>query len=147
MEITRKSLDEFRKDFKEAMASLEEKYDVTVKLGSISFDENEFTSRMAVKNSRDPEKIARNDFDANVWKYEHLGFTTGMYKRIFIGGDGLRYAVTGFNTRAKKRAIHMIRVGDGKHFTAPEGFVREIIDEIYVENLAETSVVSDPEKV
>ena len=96
---------------------------------------------MEVKNSRDPETIARNDFDANVWKYEHLGFREGMFKRIFIGADGQRYAVTGFNTRAKKRAIQMTRVSDGAKFASPERFVREITDEFYVENLAKDLII------
>ena len=140
MKISRESLREFREDFMAAMAPLEEKYDVTVMLGAISFNADEFSSKMEVKNSRDPEIIAKNDFDANVWKYEHLGFHEGMYKRIFIGADGQRYAVTGFNTRAKKRAILMIRVSDGARFATSESFVREITDDIYVENLAEITV-------
>ena len=140
MKISRESLREFREDFMAAMAPLEEKYDVTVMLGAISFNADEFSSKMEVKNSRDPEIIAKNDFDANVWKYEHLGFHEGMYKRIFIGADGQRYAVTGFNTRAKKRAILMIRVSDGARFATSESFVREITDDIYVDNLAEITV-------
>lgn len=145
MKISRGTLMEFRKDFKAAVASLEEKYDVTVLLGSISYNEDGFSSRMEVKNSRDPEIIAKNDFDANVWKYEHLGFHEGMYKRIFIGADGQRYAVTGFNTRAKKRAILMTRVSDGAKFATSESFVREITNDIYAENLAEIVVEVDDE--
>ena len=136
MIISRESLSEFRKDFKAAMAALEEKYDVTVSIGSITYTPDRFSTKMEVKNSRDPETIARNDFDANVWKYEHLGFREGMYNRIFIGADGQRYAVTGFNTRAKRRAIQMTRVSDGARFASPEGFVREITEELSVENLA-----------
>ncbi len=137
MKITNGALTEFCRDFMAAVASLEEKYDVTVLLGPISYNADGFSSRMEVKNSRDPETIARNDFDANVWKYEHLGFREGMYKRIFIGADGQRYAVTGFNTRAKRRAIFVTRVSDGQKFTTNESFVREITNEVYAENLAE----------
>ena len=66
MKISKGSLMGFRKDFKEAMASLEEKYDITVLLGSMTYNADGFSSRLEVKNSRDPEIIARNDFDANV---------------------------------------------------------------------------------
>lgn len=128
MKISRETLREFREDFMAAIAPLEDKYDVTVKLGYISFNADEFSSKM------------RNDFDANVWKYEHLGGREGMYKRVFTGADGHRYAITGFNTRAKKRAILMIRVIDGVRFATSEGFVREVTDEIYAENLAEVVV-------
>ena len=138
MKITRDTLAEFRKDFKEAMAPLEEKYDVTVLLNSITYTADMFSSKLEVKNSRDPEYIAQVDFDYNVWKYEHLGFREGMYKRIFIGADGNRYAITGFNTRAKKRALHMIRVSDGLRCAAPESFVREITNDLYAENLADS---------
>ena len=138
MKITRDTLAEFRKDFKEAMAPLEEKYDVTVLLNSITYTADMFSSKLEVKNSRDPEYIAQVDFDYNVWKYEHLGFREGMYKRIFIGADGNRYAITGFNTRAKKRTLHMIRVSDGLRCAAPESFVREITNDLYAENLADS---------
>ncbi len=141
MKITRESLTELRKDFMAAMAPLEEKYDITVKIGSITYNPDMFSSKMEVRNSRDPETIARNGFDANVWKYEHLGFREGMFKRIFIGADGQRYAVSGFNTRAKKRAIKMTRVSDGAKFAAPERFVREITNEFYVENRAKDLII------
>ncbi|WP_026498966.1 hypothetical protein [Butyrivibrio sp. WCD2001] len=91
MEINKNTLTEFRRDFKEAVASLEEKYDVTISLGSISYSENDFTSKLTVNNGHDKDDIAQREFDRDVWKYAHLGLGKGMYKRIFVGLDGNKY--------------------------------------------------------
>ena len=88
MNITPAELDAFTKDFNLAVEWLQEKYDVTISLGSITYTENQFTSKMTVDNSRDPESIDRANFDMNVWRYAHLGLAKGMYNRVFIGADG-----------------------------------------------------------
>ena len=64
-----------------------------------------------------------------------------MYKRIIIGADGQRYAVIGFNPRAKKRAILIKRVSDGANFATSESFVREITNEIYAEIVVSETVI------
>ena len=137
MKISRESLRSFREDFRSAVSELEEKYGVTIQLGNISYDESMFSARLEVKNSRDPEEIAEKDFDRDVWKYEHLGFREGMYKRVFIGADGDQYTIVGFNTRASKSALHIVRVRDGRRFAAREGFVKRVTDEVYTTNLSE----------
>ena len=131
MKITRETLRDFTHDFKEAMAPLEEKYDASITIGTISFTADMFSTKLEVKGSRDPDINGSTDFDYNVWKYEHLGFREGMYKRIIIGADGNRYAVIGFNTRAKKSPIIMIRVTDGARVRAGVGFIKEITEETF----------------
>ena len=42
MMITSNNLDAFRNDFNKAMADLQEKYDVTISLGNITFEEERF---------------------------------------------------------------------------------------------------------
>ena len=102
MNINPSTLRNFRRDFAEAMAALQEKYDVTISIGNISYNPNEFYTRLTIKNGRDKDMIARADFDRDVWRYEHLGLSEGMYNRIFIGRDGKTYALKGFNTRSPK---------------------------------------------
>ena len=135
MNINPSELEKFRKDFLDIVAPLQDKYDVTITLGNITYDEHEFSSRLSVKNGRDSEEIERHDFDANVWKFEHLGFRPGMYRRVFIGTNGGRFAIIGFNTRAKKYPLTIVDITDGSVKRAPEGFVREIVNEYYVENI------------
>lgn len=114
---------------------MQDKYDVTISLGNITYSEHDFSSKLTVKNGRDSEEIERHDFDMNVWKFEHLGFRPGMYRRVFIGANGGRFAIIGFNTKAKKFPLIVADITDGSVKRAPEGFVREIVNEYYVENI------------
>ena len=139
MNINPNELDRFRKDFTEAMADLQDKYDITISLGSISYDADEFSAKMTVKNGRDKEEIERKDFDRDVWRFEYLGFQPGMYRRIFVGASGDRFAIAGFNTRSKKYPLHIIDVRDGSIHRAGPGFVKEIMNEYYVPNALNTT--------
>lgn len=132
MEITNASLDAFIKDFRSSVADLERKYEVTISLGRITYEEERFTTKMTVINGLDPEEVARAAFDADVWKYEHLGLTQGMYNRLFIAVNGKRYAIHGFNTRAPKYPLKVIDVTTGEHRRAGEGFIRRIEDGTYI---------------
>ena len=134
MEINKNTLTEFRRDFKEAVAGLEEKYGVTISLGSISYSENDFTSKLTVNNGHDKDDIAQREFDRDVWKYAHLGLGKGMYKRIFIGLDGNRYAILGFNTKAPKYPLIIRNIRESTVVRAPEGFIKELTNEYYAEN-------------
>ena len=133
MEMTNENLKSFRKDFSEAMKSLEEKYQVTVSLGRITYDADVFSAKVTVTNGRDPEEVARSAFDSAVWKYEHLGLYPGMYNRVFIGTDGKKYAIRGFRTQAKKWPIEMLCISDGEIRVCNEQFIREFLDEYYTD--------------
>lgn len=133
MEINNSNLYAFRDDFEQAMLSLQEKYDVTITMGRITYGDERFSAKITVVNGRDPEVVARNQFDADVWRFEHIGLEPGMYNRIFIAEDGKRYAIHGFNLKAKKWPIKTIRVSDGEPIVCNEYFIKEILDEYYTE--------------
>ncbi len=136
MEINNDSLKEFRADFKEAMKTLEEKYDVTIRLGGITYYTNHFQSTLTVDNGRDPEKIAENRFDEDVLDYPETGLRPGMYRQIFVGNNGRKYATLGFRKNAKKYPIQMIDIRTGERRKATTWFVKEILNEKYMDNLA-----------
>ena len=133
MDIDGKMVDAFRADFKEAMKALQEKYDVTISLGRISYSEERFSEKLTVTKGLDPEEAARSAFDADVWKFAHLGLEPGMYNRVFIGEDGKRYAIRGFNTRARKWPIKMTRVSDGENRVCNDRFIKGFLDEYYID--------------
>lgn len=133
MEINSNNLDAFRADFKQAMQALQEKYDVTISLGRITYTQERFSGKLTVTNGQDPEEAARNAFYADVWKYDYLGLRPGMYNRVFIGKDGKRYAIQGFNTRARKWPIKMKRISDGESRACNDRFIKEFLDEYYVD--------------
>ena len=133
MNINSSELDKFKEDFEVAMVSLQEKYDVTITLGPITYYKNDFSASLTVDNGRDPEEIRCRRFNRNVWKYKSLGFEEGMYRRIFIADDEKRYAILGFNTKAKKYPLVIADIETGESFKATTGFVRQIVNEFYIE--------------
>ena len=139
MKINSSTISSFIKDFNSAMADLQDKYDVTISLGKVSYDSDEFTTKLSVKNGQNPLEIAKADFDRDVWKYRHLGLEPGMYGRIFLGNDGMRYAVLGFNTRASKYPIHTLQLDSHTKMRCSEHLIREWEDTYYIGNGIEES--------
>ena len=135
MEINDKNLRAFRNDFMKAVEALEEQYDVSISMGNITYEEERFTAKITVNKGRDPEEIARAEFDANVWKFAHLGLAPGMYRRVFIGYTGERYALIGLNTRAPKYPLIIARISDGEVSRAGERFIKTLLNEYYQESV------------
>ena len=133
MIITGEMVDDFRKDFNQAMIALQKKYDVTISLGYITYDQTSFTGRLSVYSGQDKEDVAIAKFDANVWKFADIGLKPGMYKRIFIGLDGERYELLGLNARASKNQMDIIHLETGKRYAAGRGFLKELTDSYYAE--------------
>lgn len=134
MDITDSNLWLFEKDFMEAVISLEKKYDVTISLGRITYNENQFYTKMTVENGRDPDLIAEHNFDNEVWKYADIGLKKGMYRQLFLNRNGEKFAILGFIPNAKKYPLHVVRFSDGTHFKVPKSFIKEIIPGKYYEN-------------
>ena len=139
MDINGNTLDAFRADLKAALSPLQDKYGVTISFGRITYNDEQFSGKLTVVNGQDPDEVERNRFDADVWKYGHLGLKKGMFNRIFIGLDGDRYAIQGFNTRSSKYPIENIRVSNGERRRCGEGFIKELLPEYYIN--AEMSVL------
>lgn len=96
MEISGKTLDEFRKDFNDVMSVLQDKYDVSISLGPITYAEERFSAKLSET-----------------------------------------YAIVGFNTRAPRYPLEIIQISDGSRRKAGEGFIKELLNEYYVENLSQ----------
>jgi len=133
MTFNEETVDNFRKDFEQAMVALQEKYQISISLGVITYYADRFTARLSVYNSQDEEDIAIAKFDANVWKFRDLGLEPGMYKRIFIGRDGERYALIGLNARATKNHLDIIHLDTGTRYSAGKGFLQKLTDSYYAE--------------
>lgn len=134
MDINSDSLRAFRADLKLALAPLREKYGVDIDVGNITYYQTHFSMRLTVTNGTDPDEVARNRFDAAVWKYKYLGLEEGMFNRIFIAEDGERYALRGFNTRARKYPIKIMRVSDGEDRVCNDQFIVKLLNEYYYDS-------------
>ena len=65
MNVTPEFLDDFRREFDEAVETLCEKYGISMKLGRITYEHERFSATLSVNMTRDPEDIARANFDAD----------------------------------------------------------------------------------
>ena len=135
MIVTPEFLDDFREDFNKAVEALREKYDISILLGRITYSDERFSATLNVNMSRDPEDITRADFDAEAWKFRDIGITEGMYKRIFIGRDGKKYAIVGLKPRSYKAPLRFVDVEDGKRYKSDKKFIKEWSNSYYAEVL------------
>lgn len=134
MKITPDTLTDFVLDFDKAVNDLEKKYGVTISLGKITYEKDRFYTKMMVNNSQDPEKIAEQNFDAEVWKYDDIGLKPGMYRQMFLSPSGEKFAILGFDPNARKYPLRVVRFAAGKYFRAPKSIIKEIIPGKYIEN-------------
>lgn len=131
MNINDKTLHEFGNDLREALAPLQEKYGVTISFGNINYTQERFTTKLTITNGQSQDEAERSAFDADVWKYGHLGLERGMFNRIFLTPDGQRMAIRGFNTRSPKYPIIALRLSDGQKLRCSEGRIAALTDEYY----------------
>lgn len=99
MNINKESLKEFRKDLDEIIKPLEEKYGVTIDLGSISFSDIEFSTKINVKNNEiNGKSVEQYEFE----KVCHLyGFKPEDYGKEFKQKDET-FKFVGFNINSPK---------------------------------------------
>jgi hypothetical protein len=134
MNINNKTLHEFGNDLRDALAPLEDKYGVTIRFGNISYTEERFTTKLTVTNGQNIEDVERCSFDADVWKFGHLGLERGMFNRVFLTPDGQKLAIRGFNTRSSKYPIIALRISDGQRLRCAPDHIAQLTDEYYQPN-------------
>lgn len=134
MNINNKTLHDFGNDLRDALAPLEDKYGVTIRFGNISYTEERFTTKLTVTNGQNIEDVERSSFDADVWKFGHLGLERGMFNRIFLTPDGQKMAIRGFNTRSPKYPIIALRISDGQRLRCAPDHIAQLTDEYYQPN-------------
>lgn len=131
MNINDKTLHDFGADLQAALAPLQEKYGVTIRFGNINYTQERFTTKLTVTNGQSQDEAEQNAFDADVWRYAHLGLEWGMFNRIFLTPDGQRMALRGFNTRSPKYPIIALRLSDGQRLRCAEKHIAKLTDEYY----------------
>lgn len=122
--MDRDTAKEFRKDFKTAMASLEEKYNARITLGSISFSSNSLRSKFEfVEHPENGKTIEEVEFAKVAPRY---GLTGEDYGRLFVS-NGETYILTGLNPRAPKYPIigTMLRNASKRY-----KFTRKVLDNL-----------------
>ena len=113
MDITSKSIDVFRADFKKAVADLETKYDVKIELGGTSYSKAEMHFKTTIKNNTvDGVDFAEAEFSKLAFMY---GFEPKDYNKVVKLGKE-EFNLVGFNRKARKNTCMIKRVSDGADY-------------------------------
>jgi hypothetical protein len=104
----------FRADFQKAIEELEKKYELSIKLGNISYDNTGFNAKIAVVKTDSKEDYKKLDFDKYCYAF---GFSPEHYRQTFVA-SGRKFALVGFNPKAPKNGC-LIEGEDGSVYRSP----------------------------
>ena len=112
----KEKLDLFRKDFNEQMNVLEEKHDVTIKLGTLRYDDTsaKATLELKLKTDASGKPIAQIEFE-NVC--ELYGLTPEHYGKTIIR-NGVEYKLVAIEPKNYKKPIIIEDVKAGVRYKA-----------------------------
>ena len=106
MEITRQSLEAFRKDFKSAVKDLEAQYGIKVDLGNITYDSTMFRTKMTVtkrnenvvvpSDNASPTELIGRTISLKGEKYEVVDYKPSRpkYPMVIKNARGTRYKLS-----------------------------------------------------
>jgi hypothetical protein len=117
--ITRPGLKEIRKDLTADLEKFFAERGLSVDLGSFSFDEDHFTTKMTV-NAGSKSDAKQKAFVKNAFMY---GLKADDYGKTFMS-NGEEFRISGIKSRAKKYPITADRVRDGQSYKFPASLVK-----------------------
>lgn len=124
MKMNKTTLPQFRKDFAKAVTALEAQYGVKIRLGNITYNTNDFHTRLEVKNVGTDETSSKELWEAEkkraYWKNTLVDKVE--YDKWYLGNDGRNYKVIGFNTTRPKNILRIVN-GLGQEYSCPLGFL------------------------
>jgi len=110
MKMTKTKLREFRTDFEKSVSNLEKQYGISIKLGSISYTDNQFSSKMTCidqSESTQGEVVTKEALDFAKYCYRYglrpsdLGRTvetpSGDFTIIGLKPSATKYPILGKN--------------------------------------------------
>jgi len=118
--MTKQECELMRDEMNLALAKIAQKYDVSMKVGNITYDELGFTAKVEAKhNSVNGMSIEEAEFRNYCYQF---GFSPAEYK-MCVCYDGVEYALVGFFPKGRKYTCKL-RTLDGKEMKATTDFVR-----------------------
>lgn len=123
--ITKPLLNKFRTDFAEAVKMLEAEYKVKIALGTISYSETSFHSKITVTESSLAENGSVVVSETHFKKCaKMLGVPETWYNLEFNGSGNERLKIVGLNPRKPKNSVELISVVSGKQYQGSIEFVQ-----------------------
>ena len=124
MKMNKITLPQFRKDFAKAVAALEAQYGVKIRLGNITYNTNDFHTRLEVKNVGTDETSSKELWLAEQSKAYRKNILVKKveYDKWYLGNDGRHYKVISFNTTRPKNILRIVN-GSGEEYSCSLGFL------------------------
>jgi len=116
-------LKEFRKDLAENLKSLEEKYNLEIKIGNISYGAANFNMKLEALVGTEDTDAAKNYFEASAYSF---GVAPSDYGRLF-DSNGRTFKLIGFLPKGRKYVF----LGEEVYSKRQYKFTREIIPKLY----------------
>lgn len=113
MKINKANLKQFRIDFNQIKKDLEQKHNCKISLGDISFSDEQFTTKMTVRDA----EISKSDFERR--EFERYAPMYGVDKTDYLRVvtiNSVDYHFIAFNTRSPKNNATIEAVRGGKRY-------------------------------
>jgi hypothetical protein len=120
MKIDRQMLEQFRKDFQEAVKGLESKYGMVISLGRITYGYDEFTGKLEVKSGADKDDVMKREFEKNC---SYVGLDPEDYGQVFTQ-QGKDYKIIGLDLAKRKYPVIIQEVLTGKTVRCTVDYVK-----------------------
>jgi hypothetical protein len=121
--ITKEILKDFRRDFNEAMAPLQKKYNFAIGLSGIKYGAADFHAKLEVVEANGADAASAEDGlrrveEISLKQNGRLYGVEGCYGR-FARIQGHRFVLTGLNARARKSPLLALDIDKGKTYKLP----------------------------
>jgi hypothetical protein len=110
-EFTKAGFKKVRTVLDKALEKAGKELDITLELGSISFDANKFTCKLTALTGTDVNEHAKKEWDKNCVMFGFKPSHFGVSHKPKFGHD--TYTIVGINPRARKNPITVTVVGKG----------------------------------
>ena len=111
----------FRVEFQEAVEDLEKKFNIKLKLGSISYNTIQFNSKITgTFQTEEAKKDVEDLFRMNA---KGFGVDPDWYHLVVKEKSGEEFRILDINTRASKNVLNIERISDGQRFGASVNWV------------------------
>lgn len=112
----------FRSQFSEAVKELEKEHNISLSIGSISYNSTKFTTRLTGSfEDDDAEESRKIQFEQTA---KLLDIPADWYNKIIKEKSGEEFMIVDINTRARKNVLKIERVSDGAKYGAPISWVK-----------------------
>ncbi len=123
MIIDNNSLGDFRDDFNAAVKELEKKYEITIKMGQISYNASSFRFNVGVENQKNDYEGRKATFLKNAdiirRKYRY-DFRKEHFMRTFRIDNKRQYVLVGLKTKSPKYMCEIEDMNGKKMLCPPE---------------------------